>query len=138
MKFNEPWLKVFGDTTYRGNCPQESAEQITFFRKLRDEYPDTWGRLAVHPKNEGKRSGAQFQQLAMDKAMGLQPGASDIVIPMGFCCEMKRKNHMLSKWQPGQLDYLKAVHEAGGFACVALGWKGAWEALQTWLDQTKT
>lgn len=132
MKF-EPWLKVYGDTSFRGNCPQESAEQITFFSHLRKRYPDTWGKLAVHPKNEEKRTGKQFRQLDRDKAMGLSPGASDIIIPVGFACEMKRKDHTKSKWQDGQLPYLKAVHDAGGFACVALGWEAAWEAFEEWL-----
>ena len=133
MKMPE-WLKCYGDTSFRGECPPESAEQITFFRKLRDEYPDSYGRLAVHPKNEAKRSGKQFNQLSKDKAMGLSPGASDIIVPLGFACEMKRHDHTKSKWQPGQLEYLKAVHDAGGFACVALGWKGAWEAFEAWLE----
>lgn len=134
MKFPD-FLRVYGDTSFRGNCPPESAEQITFFSQLRKRYPDTWGKLALHPKNEEKRSGKQFQQLARDKAMGLSPGASDIVIPMGFCCEMKRADHTKSKWQKGQQDYLKAVHDAGGFACVALGWEAAMEAFEEWLEQ---
>jgi hypothetical protein len=128
---------VYGDTSFRGDCPKEGAEQITFFSELRKEYPDTWGRLALHPKNEEKRSGKQFAQRARDKAMGLQPGASDIVIPLGFACEMKRMDHTKSSWQPGQLDYLKAVHDAGGFACVALGWKAAMEAVKAW-EQFRT
>lgn len=132
MKFPE-WLRVYGDTTYRGDCPPESAEQITFFSRLRKEYPDTWGKMALHPKNEEKRKGKQFQQLARDKALGMSPGASDVVIPLGFAAELKRKDHTKSKWQPGQVDYLKAVHDAGGFACVALGWEAAWEAFEEWL-----
>ena len=132
MQFPE-WLKVYGDTSYRGDCPPESAEQITFFAELRRSYPDTYGKLALHPKNEEKRKGKQFNRLAMDKALGMTPGASDIIIPLGFACEMKRQDNTKSKWQPGQLEYLKAVHDAGGFACVALGWKGAWEAFEAWL-----
>lgn len=127
-----PWLRVYGDTAFRGDCPPESAEQITFFNRLRANYPDTYGRIALHPKNEEKRSGRQFAQLARDKAMGLSLGASDIVIPLGFCCEMKRQDHTKSKWQPGQIEYLKVVHNAGGFACVALGWEAAWEAFKEW------
>lgn len=129
------WLKVYGDISFRGDCPPESAEQITFFSQIRKRYPDTWGKLALHPKNEEKRSGRQFRQLERDKAMGLSPGASDIVIPMGFCCEMKRADHTKSKWQDGQKEYLEAVHDAGGFACVALGWEAAMEAFEDWLEQ---
>src|SRR5690554_7745661 len=99
------WLPCYGDRSYRGSCPQEGAEQVTFFNRLRKEHPDTWGRLAIHPKNEGKRRGGQFQQLARDKAMGLSPGASDIIIPgsPAFIVEMKRRDHTQSTWQPGQL-----------------------------------
>jgi hypothetical protein len=132
MKMPE-WLKCYGAMDFRGDCPPESAEQITFFAELRRRYPDTYGKLALHPKNEEKRKGKQFNRLAMDKALGMTPGASDIIIPLGFACEMKRQDHTKSKWQPGQLEYLKAVHDAGGFACVALGWKGAWEAFEVWL-----
>lgn len=133
MKFPK-WLRVYGSLDYRGDCPQESAEQITFFGQLRTKYPDTWGAMALHPKNEAKRKGKDFQALKRDKALGLTPGACDIVIPVGFCCEMKRQDHTKSKWQEGQVDYLKAVHDAGGFACVALGWEAAWEAFEEWLS----
>ena len=132
MKF-PPWLKVYGDTDFRGDCPKESAEQVTFFSRLRREYPDTWGRLALHPKNEEKRSGKQFMQLDRDKAMGLSPGASDIVIPLGFVCEMKRRDHTKSSWQKEQIPYLEAAHNEGAFVCVALGWEAAWEAFEEWL-----
>lgn len=130
MKF-PPWLRVYGDTSYRGDCPPESAEQMTFFNKIRKEYPDTWGRIALHPRNEGKRTHGQVWR---QKAEGMAAGASDIIIPLGFACELKRVDHTKSSWQPGQLDYLEAVHDAGGFACVALGWEAAWEALHEWIE----
>lgn len=134
MRFPQ-WLPVFGDTTYRGDCPLEGAEQVTFFQRLRREYPESYGLLAIHPKNEAKRRGGQFQQLARDKAMGLSPGASDIIIPgsPAFVVEMKRQDHTQSSWQPGQLAYLEAAKDAGCFVGVALGWEGAWQAFQEWL-----
>lgn len=134
MKFPD-FLRVYGDVSFRGDCPKETAEQVTFFRELRKKYPDTVGALAVHPKNEEKRTGRQFAKLAMDKAMGLTPGASDIIIPgaTAFVCEMKRKDHTLSKWQPGQLPYLEAAQAQGCFVCVALGWEAAMRAVEEWL-----
>lgn len=133
MRFPK-WLKVYGDASYRGGCPPESAEQITFFGQIRKAYPDTYGQLAVHPKNEGKRRGAQFQQLARDKALGLSPGASDIIIPgsPAFVVEMKRRDHTKSSWQPGQIEYLEAAMKAGAFVAVALGWEAAWDAFCEW------
>ena len=130
MKFPE-WLRVYGDTSYRGDCPPESAEQMTFFNQIRKEYPDTWGRIALHPRNEGKRTHGQVWR---QKAEGMTAGASDIIIPLGFACELKRVDHTKSSWQPGQIEYLEAVHNAGGFACVALGWEAAWEALHEWIE----
>ena len=52
------WIPVYGDTSYRGDCPPESAEQITFFGALRRTYP-ALGSIAIHPRNEGKRTHRQ-------------------------------------------------------------------------------
>lgn len=136
MRFPQ-WLKVYGETSYRGDCPKEGAEQITFFAELRRAHPDTWGVLALHPKNEMKRKGRQFRQLEIDKAMGLSAGASDIIIPgaPAFVCELKRLDHTKSTWQPGQIEYLEAAHSAGAFACAALGWQAAMTAFSDWLKE---
>jgi hypothetical protein len=128
MKF-PPWLKVYGDTSYRGECPSETLEAITFFAQLRREYPDTYGLIATHIRNEGKRS---WEQVARQKAEGMTKGAPDIIIPTrrAFVCEMKRRDHTKSKWQPMQLEYLKTAHDAGAFVCVALGYDAAYSAFQ--------
>lgn len=127
---------IYGDPTFRGKCPFESAEQITFFSKLRREYPDTFGKLALHPRNEQQLRGGQHRGLIRQKAEGMTPGASDVVIParVSFVCEIKRQDHTQSRWQPGQVEYLTAAHEAGAFACLALGWEGAWQAFEAWRD----
>jgi len=110
-------------------------EQITFFNKLRSEYPDTWGAIGLHPRNEQQLKGGQFRGMIRQKAEGMTPGASDVIVPgrVTFVCEIKRQDHTKSKWQPGQIEYLTAAYEMGAFACVALGWQGAWEALQEWI-----
>jgi len=135
MKLTNLPFPVFGNTDFRGKCPSESAEQITFFNKLRGEYSETWGKLALHPRNEQQLRGGQFRGMIKQKAEGMTPGASDVIIPsrVSFVCEIKRQDHTKSKWQPGQIEYLTAAHEAGAFACVALGWQGAWFAFQDWL-----
>lgn len=134
MNLNLPF-PIFGDQTFRGKCPLESAEQITFFNQLRTTYPDTWGALALHPRNEQQLKGGQHRGLIRQKAEGMTPGASDVVIParVSFVCEIKRQDHTQSKWQPGQVQYLTAAQNAGAFACLALGWQGAWDALQHWI-----
>ena len=130
MKMPEEII-VFGDKDYRGQCPLESAEQITFFARLRREYPQTWGALAIHPRNEGKRHHAQTMQ---QKSEGMTAGSADIVIParIAFVCELKRRDHTKSTWQKEQVQYLLAAKEAGAFACVALGCDAAWDALKVW------
>jgi hypothetical protein len=130
-------LRIYGDTAFRGKCPVESQEQATFFNTLRRVYPDTLGRIALHPRNEQQLRGGQFSGLAKQKAEGMTPGASDIIIPAGgrcgaFVCELKRRDHTQSKWQNGQIEYLTAAHEMGAFVCVALGWEAAWLALEDW------
>ena len=133
MKFPEG-LQVFGDATYRGECPLEEAEQATFFSQLRKLHPDTYGRLAMHPKNEGKRRGAQFAQLARDKALGMTKSAPDVVLPGAptLLIEIKRQDHTQSKWQDGQVEYLQTAQSLGCFVAVALGWEGAMDAFELW------
>lgn len=131
MKFPE-WLIVCGNQSYRGRCPVELAEQITFFQWLAAQHPKLH-RIAVHPRNEGKRTFKQASQQRLEGA--LTKGASDIIIPgrQSFVCEMKRQDHTLSRWEPGQLEYLEAAKNAGAFVCVALGWEAAKEAVQDWI-----
>jgi hypothetical protein len=133
MKFN-PDIVIYGDITWRGKCPKEEVEQTSFFSKLRRDYPDTWGRIALHPRNEGLKEKGQFSSVLKHAAEGMTKGASDIVIPgsPSFVCELKRQDHTQSTWQDGQQEYLIAAAKAGSFACVALGAVAAWEAFKTW------
>ena len=133
MKFHQD-IKVYGDIKYRGDCPSETAEAVTFFAKIRREYPDTYGRIATHIRNEGKRS---FHQVAKQKAEGMTKGAPDIIVPgnPAFVCELKRQDHTKSSWQEGQQEYLLAAQEAGAFVCVALGYVAAFEAFIYWKDK---
>lgn len=131
MKFPD-WLPVYGSTDYRNKkCPVESAEQITFFNVLRRDYPQL-GIIAVHPRNEGKRT---MQQAMRQKAEGMTSGASDIIIPgnPSFVCELKRKDHTLCSWEVEQLTYLETAKNNGSFVCVALGYEAALEALIEWI-----
>lgn len=127
MKF-PPWLEVVGDQSYRGECPSETAELVTFFAVLRRELPE-YGRIAIHPRNEGQR---KHWQAAREKAEGMTPGAADIVIP---CCppmviELKRRDHTKCKWEDGQQEYLAQAQTLGARVCVALGWEAAIEVVR--------
>ena len=135
MKLTGLTFPIYGDPLFRGKCPKESMEQITFFNMLRNEYPETWGKLALHPRNEQMLRGGQHRGMIKQKAEGMTPGASDVIIPgnPAFVCEIKRQDHTQSKWQDGQAEYLTAAKAAGAFACVALGNAGAKEAFAAWL-----
>ena len=127
-------IPVYGDTAYRGDCPPEMVEQASFFAKLRREYPDTYGLIALHPRNEGLLQAGQFHAVTKHRLEGMSKGASDIVIPgaPAFVCELKRQDHTKSKWQDGQIEYLEASQACGAFVCVALGAAAAWEAFKVW------
>jgi len=129
---------VYGDPSFRGKCPREEVEQVSFFAKLRREYPNSWGLIALHPRNEGLKIGGQFSSVHKHQAEGMCKGAADIIIPASppFVCELKRMNHTLSKWQDGQIEFLTAAQDAGSFVCVALGAVAAWEAFGTWLEKS--
>ena len=135
MKFNAE-IPVYGNINYRGKCPKEEVEQASFFSKLRREYPETWGVIALHPRNEGLKIAGQFSAVIKHQSEGMAKGAADIIIParMAFVCELKRQDHTLSKWQEGQREYLLAARAAGAFACVALGAVAAWQAFEEWLN----
>lgn len=125
-------IPTYGDQTYRGKCPSEAVEQVTFFARLRREYPDTWGAIAFHPRNEGKRS---HFQVAHQKAEGMTGGTVDIVVPGSptFICELKRRDHTQSTWQKEQENYLRTAQNMGAFACIALGADAAKEAFIEYL-----
>ena len=133
MKFHSD-IQVFGDTTFRGECPSESAEAVTFFAKLRREHPATYGLIATHIRNEGLRT---FYQATRQKSEGMTKGAPDIIIPASpaFVCELKRQDHTKSKWQDGQQEYLLEAQKQGAFVCVALGYVGAYTAFNLWNDK---
>lgn len=135
MKFI-PGIKVYGDQSYRGACPVEDAELVTFFAELRRRHP-ALAAIAIHPENEGKRT---HGQAFWSKAKGLAPGASDIVIPAcpPLIIEMKRRDHTKSKWEPGQIEYLQSGQSAGATVAVALGWEAAMCAVSDFLQNNSS
>lgn len=121
-------IRVYGDTTWRGDCPTENAEAVTFFNAIR---LTRLGAVATHIKNEGRRRKGQAN---WDRAQGMVKGASDIIIPgePTFVCELKRRDHTKSRLSNEQVAYLEAAHDLGAFACVALGYGAAMEAVRDW------
>ena len=125
-----PQIPVFGDTTFRGACPVESAEQISFLCLLKVEFPEL-AEIAAHVRNEGKRTKRQGHQ---QKQEGMNTGASDIIIPCvpPMLIELKRRDHTKSSSSDEQLKYLIDGKAQGAFACYALGAAGAIEAVREW------
>lgn len=135
MKFPEG-IKVYGDKDYRDKkCPKEVMEQVTFFNQLRKNHADTYGAIAVHVRNEGKKT---VNQVAKEKAEGMITGACDIMIPgrRTFICELKRRDHTMSTVHAEQVDYMLAAKRLGAFVCIALGWEAAMEAFEEWAGST--
>jgi hypothetical protein len=104
---------------FAANARKKKLEQVTFFNRLRREYPDTYGLIALHPRNEQQLRGSQHRTMITQKAEGMTPGAADIIIPgsPAFVCEMKRQDHTLSTWKPGQEEIPRG--SAGG-RCLCL------------------
>ena len=123
-------LPIFGDIDYRLVCPLERAEQTKAFNYIR-RYGGVLGQIALHPRNEGKRT---FAQARFQKREGLTGGACDILIPSRkpFLCEIKRLNPSKSKVEKGQVEFLYNCKIAGGFSCFALGAIGAVDAFNYW------
>lgn len=126
-------IPIWGDEKYRGACPRETLEQVTLFARLRREHPSSFGLLALHPRNEGRRS---HLQAAKEKSEGMSTGATDIVIPgrPAFVCELKRRDHTQSSISSEQLSYLRAAKAAGAYVCIALGVDAAWRAFNDWRE----
>lgn len=126
-------IKLYGDTTFRDKkCPVEDAELVTFINQIKKLYPDSFGRLILHVPNEGKRKAHEVANLK--KKGALNTGASDIIIPgnPSLVMEMKRQDHTLSEWQPGQIEYLEASKKSGCSVCICLGWEAAMMAFNDW------
>ena len=123
-------IPIYGDLEFRGKCATETADQISFLSLLRREFPDL-AKIAVHIRNEGKRTKRQGAQHKME---GMNTGASDIVIPCEppILIELKRRDHTLSSTSKSQLKYLVNSKKLGAFACYALGAAGAMEAVREW------
>lgn len=130
MKFPDQ-IPTWGNKDFRGNCPSEALEQVTFMNRIRLRFPDSYGAIVLHPRNEGKRTKLQAMK---EKSEGLTTGASDIIIParVPFVCELKRRDHTKSTISKEQVDYLMAAQSLGAYACIALGVDSAWQAFEHW------
>ena len=127
-------IPIYGAPLEYGKCLLETHEQASFFNRLRREYPDTWGCLGIHVRNEGKRTHWEIRKIKAEG--GFITGACDIVIPgvPPFLCEMKSRSKA-AKTTEDQIKFLLTGITAGAFACYAYGAEAAWEAFEEWRKQ---
>ena len=122
-------IKLYGSPDFRGDCPLENAELITFIYHIKAHYSNM---PALHIKNEGKRT---YRQSVFEKTIGaLHKGACDIMIPgsPALCLELKRKDHTKSTIDDDQITFLLNSSKLGAYSCVALGHEAAIEAFLYW------
>lgn len=127
-------IPVYGNLDFRGKCPKEDQEQVSAINRIRQLYPDTFGPLVFHPRNEQQLQGGQFSAMIKHKAEGLTPGVPDLCIPGAPCLivEIKRCDRTLSSISDEQIAYLRNALSMGAFAAIALGAVAAIEAFDTW------
>lgn len=128
-------IMVYGDTGFRGVSPKEDAELITFMSWLAREYPQF---PALHVKNEKKRNGKDFLELASERKKGaIIKGWPDVVIA-GFptlFIELKLRDHTQSTVSKEQLVFLQRASDVDCWAVVALGWEAAVNCFMDWLKE---
>lgn len=124
-----PGIPIYG--TKDKSCKiSEAYHMVTFFNSLRINFPESYGAIAVHIRNESQRTA---QQAIRHKIEGMVSGCSDIIIPgnPSFVCEMKSRSPA-AKVSNEQIKYLLAAKNNGSFVCVALGHEAAWQAFNEW------
>lgn len=126
-------IPLYGDPNWRGKCPLEAAEAVSFFCQLRAEFPEL-AKVATHIRNEGKRTKRQGYQHQQE---GMNTGASDVIIPTcpPIVMEMKQRDHTESEISNKQIKYLIAVAGLGAFTGVALGAAGAMDMVRAWVTK---
>lgn len=132
-----PNIPVYGDLSFRGKCPRECVEQASAVNRIRQLYPETFGALVFHPRNEQQLRGGQHSAMIKHKAEGLTAGVPDLIVPGAPSCiiEIKRCDKTQSKISTEQIDYLTAAQNAGAFVAVALGAVAAIEAFDIWRNR---
>ena len=122
MKQLKSGIWVF-DSGYRGDCPKEETDQISYGLWMQHSFPDV---LWFHVPNEtGTRSGPQF--IEKRRRMGVRSGVSDNVIlthGINHKCgliELKRRDKTKSKVSKSQTDVLEEAIAEGHFGAIAYG-----------------
>lgn len=139
---SELGVRIYGDVSYRGDCPLEDSDLASAFAWVRFNYPQ-YSALIFHAETEfNPTNSASYAYHAKSTAKGRLDGLADIVcLPISkgapaFLCELKRKDiskSIASKQRKEhfikQLLLLSSQIEHGNVGIVALGleaFKSAW------------
>lgn len=122
MKQLKSGIWVF-DSGYRGDCPKEETDQISYGLWMQHSFPDV---LWFHVPNEtGTRSGPQF--IEKRRRMGVRSGVSDnVILTRGInhkcgLIELKRRDKTKSKVSKSQNQVLEETIAEGHFGAIAYG-----------------
>lgn len=125
MKQLKSGIWVF-DSGYRGDCPKEETDQISYGLWMQHHFPDV---LWFHVPNEtGTRSGPQF--IEKRRRMGVRSGVSDnVILTRGInhkcgLIELKRRDKTKSKVSKSQNQVLEEAIAEGHFGAIAYGLEG--------------
>ena len=135
-------VMLFGDPDYRGECPAEDSDLISFVAWLKYNWPELESCI-IHTPNEG---GLPVQARMQQKKKGVLFRCPDIIVMTvpAFCMELKRRNPAKSlaraedrKRFSEQVDVLASMQKQGNFSCAALGIdaaREAWKYFLAWRD----
>lgn len=128
------WLPKFGNLPKSTSNPAEDYVLSSVVSRIRKDYPNTYGLVAFHVKNESKRTTTQIK---IDKLKGLTKGVSDLIVIGNptLCMEIKKDNSC--RFEDGQLQFLEQAQKGGAFACLAIGYQGALDAFHHWIEIQK-
>jgi len=145
---DELGIEIYGDPSYRGDCPLEDSDLASFFAWVRYNYPQ-YESLIFHCETEfNPTSASSYAYHTKSKAKGRLDGIADIVcLPVssgapGLLCELermdiskslaskKRKEHFYK-----QVSILSSQKSFGNIAIVALGLEATKTAFKEYINE---
>ena len=141
-------VRIYGDTSFRGDCKKEDPELVFMYQSLKLEFPQ-YEHLFFHVVNEWKPQGStSYGHYAKLINKGMKPRLADFIcLPINesapaFLCEMKRKNIAESiKSKDRKVHYLEQISllssqkQNGSVVCVSLGGDNGVKAFREYVNE---
>ena len=136
-------VMLFGDIDYRGECPAEDSDLISFVAWLKYNWPELENCI-IHTPNEGD---LPVQARMQQKKKGVLFRCPDVIVMTvpAYCMELKRRNpsKSLSSEEDRsrfreQVGVLVSMQKQGNFSCAALGLdaaKESWKYFLAWRER---